>query len=167
MWPVEISSAPKKPSRPTIVRIADIGRGADLADHPQQRHLAVALHLHRLVGLGDMVDQQLLILGGADDRRAAVALQFVDQPGADRVHPLDLGKVDDDLLRLDVVQLLGKLADPQDRQIAAEPQDTAAVFDVLAEVCGHRHGHEMRQNPSGGKEPGWTGATYSMIAEVP
>ena len=45
--------------------------------------------LHRLVGCGDLIDQQLLVLGRADDLGAAVAGAAVDQPGADRVHPLD------------------------------------------------------------------------------
>ena len=63
---------------------------------------------------------------------AAVALELVDQPGADRVHPLDLGKVDGQIVGLDLLELLGELADAQDGEIAAEPQDAAAVLDVLA-----------------------------------
>ena len=42
-----------------------------------------------------MVDQGLLVLGRTDDFGAPVPLQLVDQPGADRVHPFDFGKIDD------------------------------------------------------------------------
>ena len=109
----------------------DLGRGADLADDPEQRRLVLALHLHRLVGLGDVVDQQLLLLGRADDRGAAVALELVDQPGADRVHPLDFGEIDDEICRRrSPSSCSAELAHAQQGEVAAEPQDAAAVLDV-------------------------------------
>ena len=55
-----------------------------------------------------MIDQQLLLLGRADDGRAAVALELVDQPGADRVHLLDVAEVDVEAVRFDLVQLLAE-----------------------------------------------------------
>ena len=109
----------------------------------RQRRFVVALHLHRLVGLGDMVDQELLLAVGADDLRAAVALELVDQPGADRVHPLDLGEVD------------GQLARPRSRSAARQSlrtrrrvrlplnrrtQRPSSTFGV--EVGGHAHARE-------------------------
>ena len=52
--------------------------------------------LDRLVGLGDLLEQALgLRRACADDLRAAVADRAIDEPGADRVHPLDARQVDD------------------------------------------------------------------------
>jgi hypothetical protein len=59
----------------------------------------------------------------------------VDQPGADRIHPLDLREIDALGRLVDRVQPLRQIADPGERQRAAEAQRTV----VYAEVgrCGH------------------------------
>ena len=107
MFQIEMSSAPKKPSRPTRVPSAIWVATPISASDAAQRRLIFPPHLHRLVGLGDMLDQQLLLLGRADDLRAVVALELVHQPGADRIHPLDLGEVDGQAVAIDLLQLLG------------------------------------------------------------
>ena len=63
--PIEISIAPKKPSRPTMVRPASIGRVAELVEHALERRRRIGPDLDRLVGLLDLV--------GAGSSRASSA----------------------------------------------------------------------------------------------
>jgi hypothetical protein len=86
-----------------------------------------------------MLDQQLLFLGRADKLRAVVALELVHQPGADRIHPLDLGEVDGQIVGRERLQLLIELADPEHGQVAAEAQHAAAVLECFGEVLCDSH----------------------------
>ena len=94
-----------------------------------------------------MVDEGLLVLVGADDPGAMVALELVHQPGADRVHPVDLGQVDDQPLGADILELLAELADPEQGEVAAEAQHGASVFLVQDQVGGGAHSGEVEHNP--------------------
>ena len=166
MFQIEISSAPKKPSRPSIVRPAIVVAAPTWPSTRMKRRRHVALHLHRLVGRGDMVDQQLLLLGRADDlrRRGRAASLWTSQAPTVSIRSTSVRSTTMSSASISL-ELLGELADPQQGQIAAEPQDAAGRprrSELKSAVTLMRGGHASI--PAGRQGVGWTGCAYSMLA---
>ena len=89
--------------------------------------------------------------------------QLVDQPGADRVHPLDLGEIDGDPLGGDLVDLLAQPADAQQREVAAKPQHALLVLHAGIEFG--RGAHRLdRASKSGERQGGMVKSDASMPA---
>ena len=116
-----------------------------------------------------MIDQQLLLAGRADDLRAAVALQLVHQPGADRVHPLDLAEIDGDVARPAVsfscsesLRTRSKVRFPLNRRTQA-PSSTFWLKSAVTLIVAT----DMLQILPSGKELGWTASADSMLAGAP
>ena len=137
--PIEISIAPKKPSRPTKVRPASIVASPSWVEHPLERRRRIGADLDRLVGALDLAEQGRCALVGADDLAAAVARGAVDEPGADRVHPADPGKVDDEVAALQPVEPVGQHSEPRQGQVALEAEHAAAFLDAVGEAGDRAH----------------------------
>ena len=85
-------------------------------------------HARRHVEIPDLLQQADLVAAGADHLGAAVADRAVDDPRADRVHPVDVGQVDGQRVgkRIDLA-LRGRGA--RDRQRAGDPVNRAVRVD--------------------------------------
>src|SRR6185436_5980919 len=68
--------------------------GAKLVEHPEQAAFLFGMNQDRPVGLPDLLEQAFNLGIRADHLGSAVAHRAIDDPCADGVHLVDLGKVD-------------------------------------------------------------------------
>ena len=161
---IEISIAPKKPSRPNMVRPASIvasptssstrrngggGSGRTLTGWSYWRTWS-SRYLWSGVGVADLA--------------AAVARGAMDQPGADRVHPADAGQVEIEVLALQPLEPGRQHAELRQRQVAVKVEHPPAVLVAFSEPCDRAHSGDMLQFPASGKVDK---RGRSVLAEVP
>jgi len=127
------------------------GGGADLAEHALVRRRLVGMDLHRLGGIGHLAEQNLLVFIRPDDLAVALAGGAVDEPGADRVHPLDAGEIEEEAAALQSVEPRRQHAEPRQRQIPFEMKHAPAVLDSITEPGNRAHSRDMLQFTSSGK----------------
>jgi hypothetical protein len=118
------------------------GRVTDFAEHAQEGRAGVGADLYRLIGGRDMLDQPLGILVAAFDDGIMIARGAVDDPGADRIEPLDAGDVDDRRRRIDRIEARGEIAELRERQRARHTHDAALWLILYGEIgrSGHARG---------------------------
>ena len=118
----------------------------------------VGLDLERPVDGPDLPDQMLGLFAGALDPHGVIALQPVDQPGADRVDSLDPRQVDRIGRAVEILQPRGHRAEARQRPLAGEAKRTIILGEVGGLSC--HLPRRMRQIVSPGKRSialnGWT-----------
>jgi len=117
-------------------------RGADRRFAHAREHALERWHRRRhiaqwLIGSGDLFEQMGLILVRAIDRNVMIACDAMDQPGADRVHPLHRREIDSIGRGFELVELLRQLAELGEGERTREAQRLGIVRQFEVGRCAH------------------------------
>ena len=113
---------------------------ADLRNDPEKASAFFGMDLRGLVELGDLLEQAGLVAAGAGDLGMPIADRAIDDPCADRIHAIDLGKVDGQRIGHCVDLTLGRRR-AGDGEGSRDPVNRAVRVICLLVV---RVGHEAR-----------------------
>ena len=119
------------------------------------------MDLDGLVELRDLVEQALGFGAGASDLRAAVAHRAIDEPGADRVHPLHARQVDQQRVGLRIDLALDARGARNGQRAANAEWRISALGGGCRRSC-----HAARTVPAINLPGKWSGSTATFLPRI-